>query len=198
MSSEDFNLISRIKEGDDNAFNLLVNKYKTRAFNVAYAYLHNAQDAQEIAQDAFVRVHRSVGRFDEKSSFYTWFYRILINLCIDFRRKKKMKYLLFSQFKSKDNNDFDTGIEHSIADPSADNPAKSAFNKEFHHQLSKAIDTLPEKQKKAFVLRHYANLPLKEIALAIGAAEGTVKSHLSRASKSLEARLGDYIMEGSL
>lgn len=198
MSDEDRFLLIRIKQGDNIAFNQLVNKYKVRAYNVAYAYLHNTHDAQEITQDAFVRVYRSIAKFDERSSFYTWFYRILINLCTDFRRKKRMSYFLFSQFKLKDSNESDAGIEQNIPDPADNNPAKLVLNKELNSKISKALDSLPEKQKTAFVLRHHACLPLKEIAEYIGTAEGTVKSHLARAAKTLELRLGDYMSEVSL
>lgn len=198
MSHDDWLLISSIKAGDQAAFNQLVNKYKARAVNVAYAYLHDLHDAQEIAQDAFVRVYKAADKFNEQSSFYTWFYRILINLCIDFRRKKRMKYLVFSQFRSKDAGPDERAFENSIADPAGNDPAKLILDKELNSQLRKAIDSLPEKQKKAFVLRHYAALPIKEVASAMGAAEGTVKSHLARASKTLELKLSDYMTEVSL
>ena len=98
-------LVWRLKNGENEAFRELVSKYRSKAFGIAYNYVHNVEDAKELSQEAFVKVYRSIKNFNEKSSFFTWFYRLLINVCLDFRKKKRLPTISFSQFEQ--NNEYD-------------------------------------------------------------------------------------------
>lgn len=191
---DDHELIQNIKNGDSGAFQELVNKYRKKAFRIAYQFVGNIEDAAEIAQDAFVRVHRSVGRFDGKSTFYTWFYRILVNLCLDFKKKKKISLTTFSQFNSNTAQQ-DFGGQW-VQDEVSESPVKRLELQEVQDKIIKAVNDLSEKQKVVFILRHYEKMALKDIAELLNMAEGTVKSHLARAILKLKETLHDVYKKG--
>src|SRR3990172_210250 len=87
----DLELVKRCQEGDRDAFRILVERYQARATRLAYRYVGNMDDAQDVTQDAFIRVHRSIKDFRNESQFYTWFYRILVNLALDHLRRNKIQ-----------------------------------------------------------------------------------------------------------
>ena len=181
-------LIQRIKQGDEEAFKILVDKYKNRALGIVFNFIPNLDDAKELAQDAFVKVYYSISRFKGHSSFFTWFYRILINTCLDHRKKRRFRGIPFSQIKATDT----TGrfsAEEIIEDNKTVNPLKKIMAQELNQRIRQAVDSLSEKQKLVFILRNYEHLSLSEIAVLINCAEGTVKSHLARAVRRLQELL---------
>ena len=190
-------LIRRLKRGDEDAFTELVNLYKRRAFSVAYRILNNIEDAKEISQEAFVRVYRSIDRFREDSNFYTWFYRILVNLCMDAKKKKGIASVPFSFFRRNDGSDNQI-VETWSGNTKMDGPLDSLLNKELNDKITAAIDALPEKQRTVFILRNYEAMSLKDIAESMHCAEGTVKSHLSRAVRGLRGQLGHVSEQASI
>lgn len=196
MHNEDHQLILKTKQGDEEAFALLVGKYKQRAFGVAYHFLGNAEEAREIIQEVFVKVYCSLDKFQGTSSFYTWFYRILVNQCIDYKRKRKLDTIPFSQLeKSGEGNAM--SFSDRVVDKHAKTPQEEMLTNEMNQQIDHAIEKLPAQQKKVFILRNYEKLSLLEIANVLQCAEGTVKSHLSRAMHNLQDFLKNYI-QGSL
>jgi len=194
VSFDDKSLIERIRLGDEEAFAELVNRYKRKAFGIAYHFLNNAEDAKEISQEAFIKVYRSIHSFKGASSFFTWFYRILTNLCIDFSRSRKIVMSIpFSQLKSSD--DDLPSVEERIQDAKQENPLKALAAEELKKKIAHAIQSLPDRQRMVFVLRHYDQLQLSDIARVLNCAEGTVKSHLYRAVATLQDKLEDSLKE---
>ncbi len=188
IKQEDIHLVQRLKQGDEEAFTELVDKYKGKAFSIAYNFVNNIEDARDLSQEAFVKVYSSIDKFQEGSTFYTWFYRVLVNLCLDFKKKKRLKTISFSQFKHNQSDDGSDPMER-IKDEQAQSPSEKLLIKEQNERIGQAIKSLPEKQRIVFILRNYENMPLKEIALYIKSREGTVKSHLARAVKKLQELL---------
>ncbi len=183
-SSDDRLLVARIKQGNQEAYVELVNKHRGKAFAIAYNFVRNTEDAKEISQDAFLRVYRSIDKFKEESSFSTWFYRIIINLCGDFKKKKRIKTVQFSQYDRND--DFkEDGIE-TMEDKKASNPLNDLLSVELNDKIENVIDQLSKQQKSVFVLRHFEGFTLNEIAKILDCKEGTVKSHLFRSVEKLK------------
>ena len=184
-------LIKKVKEKDRNAFNQLVKKYMQRTYAIAYGITHNHHDAEDLSQEAFIKVWNSICSFTGKSSFYTWFYRILVNLCIDHQRK----HSFFKIFRPSDSNSNENPeilhVTHNIWQNSAglENPEKNLINKELENKIKNALKKLPAKQKVVFELKYYQGLKFSEIAKILNCSEGTTKSHMFRATKKLQKLL---------
>lgn len=169
--------IHRIQAGHEEGFSLLVNKHTGGVFRIAMGFVHNKQDAEDITQDVFVKAWEGLSGFDERSSFTTWLYRITINESLNYLKKKKRR-----QTWEKLKNIFsgeDTGRE----DPDL------MGEKEEQLFIKATLDTLSDKQKQAFVLCEYEEMPQREIAAVMGITEGAVEQLLFRARASLKKRL---------
>lgn len=194
----DESLVKRCKEGDINAFNELVNKYKKQVYYLAYSMISNQSDAEDISQEAFVRVYKSIYKFKEKSSFKTWFYRIIINLCRSHLRHRYLVSKFSFHFKQKDEmqDEPEKTLDTSIEDTSwQSSPVKAAINKELNTAINDAIKSLPEKQKETFILKHFQGLKISEVASILDTTEGGVKANLFKAIKNLRTYLSDYKQE---
>jgi len=176
-TSEDIQLIERFKNGDESAFNELVKKYMDKAYNIAYGVVRNTEDAKDVSQESFIRAYNSISEFREESSFYTWFYRIVVNMSLNHLRKNRISAF----FKGEDEMKY-------IADTSPD--ASDEFKmKETRSIIDKNLDKLSSKQKAVFELKNYQDLSLKEISNIMNCSIGTVKSHLFRAVKCLKKNI---------
>lgn len=195
----DQELVQMIKQNDSSAFSELVNRYRARALGSAYSLVGNRQDAEDITQEAFIRVYKGLAWFREKSDFFTWFYRIIINLCRDYQRKKFRSG--FSQVSigpySKEETDAEhVSLENTETDISkSDNPAKATIDHELNQKISGAINVLPDRQRIAFSLKHLEGLTIKDISHIMKCSEGTVKAHLWRAISRLQRLLEPYISQ---
>lgn len=185
MADEDLDLVERFQRGDVTAFELLVTKYQSKIYDIAYRYTHNAEDAYDLSQEVFERVFKSLGRFRRKSSFYTWLYRIAVNACIDYGRQR-------SRSQTVSIEEWACSHESLSADPSY-SPAKAVELQELKHQIAKAIDQLPPKQRTVFILKRQEGLSLEEIARILGRSVGTIKAHLFHATHKLMDLLGPYL-----
>ncbi len=184
----DLDLVARSQAGDTLAFNELVTRYRSRAFSMVYNMVRNEQDAWDLAQDGFLKAWKSIGRFRGQSSFYTWFYRILMNVTIDWLRRKHVQ----------GGNEFDDSIGLKDIEPSATTapraelqPAARLSDKEIRTRIDAAIDKLSADHRTAIVLREFDGLEYQEIADAMGCSIGTVMSRLFYARKKLQNLLQD-------
>ena len=196
----DLELIQLVKQNDSSAFSELVKRYRGRALGLAYSWVGNRHDAEDIAQEAFIRVYKGVKGFREIADFFTWFYRIVLNLCRDYYRKKKKINLIHLGFYSQEETDTEhivlDKIDAGITELSPDNnPAKTVINKELDGKIKEAIAKLPERQRTAFTLKHLEGLTIKEISSIMKCAQGTVKAHLWRAVRALHGLLESYVNE---
>lgn len=184
-------LLARILEGDDASFESLVREHSARIISLAWRLVGNREDAEDIAQEAFIRLHRNLATFRGESSVSTWLYRTVTRLTIDHQRRQKLKQKIFF-FRHADR-------EHDpyelAADP-APSPGDQYLVGEAGRRLSHAMGKLSARQKAVFTLRHHDDLPLKEIAAVLELEEGTVKSHLHRAVHILRKELKD--LQGGL
>lgn len=192
MNSEETAIIKEAQRGNLLAFETLVKRYDRHVMQLAYSMVGNAEDAEDIYQEVFVRVYRSLDRFQFKSEFSTWLYRVVVNYCINFQKKKQR-----TRMYSIDKNDF--GDQHredlrwKMTLPGKEkNPEDDAINLELSHEIEAAMDQLPAKQKMVFVLRHFHGHKLREIAALMGCTEGTVKNYLFRATQKMQILLKEY------
>ena len=185
MVDEDFDLIERFQSGDVTAFESLVNRYQGKVYDIAYHHARNAEDAYDLSQEVFERVFKSIGRFKKKSSFYTWLYRITVNVCIDYTRKR-------SRFQTVPIEEWICSHESQIAGPGY-SPSESVELQELKQQIARAIDQLPPKQRTVFILKRQEGLSLAEIAKILDRSEGTIKAHLFHATHKLMDLLAPYI-----
>ncbi|MFH0839840.1 MAG: sigma-70 family RNA polymerase sigma factor [Candidatus Omnitrophota bacterium] len=188
QNQEDSALVSAFQRGDKSAFDRLVLKYKDMVFNLCYRFLGNREEADDCAQETFIKVYRSLKNFRLESAFSTWLYRIAVNTCknkitsLEYRHRKNT-IALNAERKSEDG--FYT-LE--IKDGSL-SPKEILEKKEKDMLLQRAIDSLPEDQKAIVVLRDIEGLSYGEISEIGGYKLGTVKSKLARARQALAKKL---------
>jgi len=189
----DRDLVARIQEGDEGAFKELFDRYHRRAYAVAFGVVKNKQDALDIVQDAFIKVHRHIANFQGSSSFYTWLYRIVMNLSIDHvRRSKKAKDLDYDDKVGRDSAEVagDGALLPRILDG---NPRKTVMRRELSEAIQAALDELPEYHRAVILLREIEGLSYEEMAKVLKVPKGTIMSRLFHARKKMQASLGSYL-----
>ena len=188
----DTELIERFQQGDTAAFDTLFTRYQKRTYRLVQRFISNREDALDLTQDAFIRAYQGLGDFKSQCQFYSWLYRITVNLCIDFLRKKSRSEVLL--YDSDESGELPMA---NIPDLRSESPAKAVENKELRTHIRKAVRRLPPKQRQIFILRHWDGLSLKDIAAVVGRSDGTVKAHLLHAHRNLRKHLLPYLQEDS-
>jgi len=180
--AEDLALVEAFKRGEESAFTALVIKYREPVYRIARRLLRNHEDASDVTQEVFIRVHRALPRFAARSQVRTWLYRITVNFCLD--------------LASRRSRDARTGLKELIWEPSPhDNPGEVAERRELGDVVARAIDALPPRQKAMVVLRVYQDLPYVEISRIMGCTEGTVKATMFAAFGRLRQSLASYVSD---
>jgi RNA polymerase sigma-70 factor (ECF subfamily) len=193
----DLELVRRTQQGDRAAFRKLFDKYHRRVFAVSLAVVKNPQDAHDIVQEAFVRVHRHLAGFQGASSFYTWLYRITMNLSIDHhRRKKNAPHVDYDDAILREPGDAEGAAEIMPSYGNSD-PGKSHSRKELAERMQAALATLPPYHQQVIVLREVDGLSYEEIAKIMKVPKGTIMSRLFHARRKMQSALADYV-EGEL
>ena len=184
------NLVSRSIEGDFDAFDQIMLLYRERLYGVIYNMTFNYEDAADLTQESFVKAFRCLSKFKRKSSFFTWLYRIGVNLTLThLKRKKARKFFSFDQLsdhkKSKE-----VLAEFSSSEKSS---IKTTLLNELHEKLNEALSKLSDKHRTIVVLFEIDGLSHKEIASIMKCTEGTVRSRLHYAKLQLQSLLSDYV-----
>lgn len=176
-------LIKRCKSGDSRAFETLIEAYEKKILNYCFRMLGNSADAEDAAQEAFIKMFRFIGSFTEQSSFSTWMYKIASNVCLDWLRKNKRKNNeTISLYQ-----DGDEGEEFALPlEDDSPSPYHKLQQNEAQRALCRALEALGEEQKKVIILRDIQGLSYEEIAQVTGMASGTVKSRINRARLALK------------
>ncbi len=184
---EDIEMLTAVRAGDGTAYRGLVEKYQQRVYSMVYGMLRNREDARDVTQDAFVKAYKHLDSFRLESSFYTWLYRIAMNLAIDLTRKRKRrKTTTFDEaIGSRDSTGDISDIHRS------DSPSKELERKRLYAKIMDAIGKLPEDQQQVILLRELEGLSYKEISDVMEIPEGTVMSRLFYARKKLQKLLAD-------
>ena len=189
----DHDLVQRVQAGDSAAFRALYDKYHRRAFAVAMGVVKNEDDALDAVQNAFVKVHKNIHKFQGSSSFYTWLYRIVMNVSIDHVRRTSRRKSL----------DFDERVLHEESEVAGDgalvprvtdaNPGKAALRRELGSAIQAALAELPEHHRAVIVLREIEGMSYEEMAEALEVPKGTIMSRLFHARKKMQVALAPYL-----
>jgi RNA polymerase sigma-70 factor (ECF subfamily) len=191
---EDLELVRRTQAGDRAAFRALFDKYNRRVFAIALGVVKVPQEAADVVQEVFVRVHKHIENFRGESSFHTWLHRITMNLSIDHHRKRK---------RAPRQVDYDDGIGRDGDTTEAPlgavpvffgaDPGRNASSKELRTKLEGALSTLPEIHQQVLLLREVEGLSYEEIAETMQIPKGTVMSRLFHARRKMQTALAEYV-----
>ena len=184
-------LMIRFQRGDRSAFTLLVRRHQTSLYNFALRQLRLQSVAEDVVQEAFVRVVQNAGDFKHEARFSTWVYTITRNLCIDQLRKRALRKHASLDEPRKSEEGSGPTLGEQTAD-SRSSVEREATGTELKERILKAVDSLPDDQREVFLMRELSNLPFKEIAEITGVPENTVKSRMRYALERLQAQLSEY------
>jgi RNA polymerase sigma-70 factor (ECF subfamily) len=189
-TASDHELLERCRAGDEEAFDDLVRRHQQRAFNVAFQVLRDREDATEVAQDAFVRIYRSVDNFRGECEFTTWLHQIVVNLARNKHRwwKRRGRQSSVSLDSPVEMGDGDAPMQIAA---SGDAPDVETVKTEFVELLGRRIEELPRKLREVLVLRNVENLSYGQIAVVLDCSIGTVKSRIARAREALRESMQD-------
>ncbi|MCK4617603.1 sigma-70 family RNA polymerase sigma factor [Candidatus Aerophobetes bacterium] len=191
MQYSDEELVERYGAGDGESFRMLVERYQDRVYHIVYGIVGNKDEAEDLSQEVFLRVYRFLHRFKGKSRFYTWLYRLTVNVCLSARRKRKNEPGKIFSLANSSKYDDDPG-EIELADESL-SPLKVLQNREMAETIKSAINSLSEVLKSTFVLREFEELSYEELARVFRCSRGTIKSRLSRAREQLRRKIEPYL-----
>lgn len=175
-------LCARVARGDEQAFDLLVSRYQGRAYRLAWSIVRDAEDARDVSQEAFVTLYRSAATFRGGSRFSTWFYRILVNQCLDHRRRGGWWRRLVDRDTGDDEG---PSLTERQAAPATD-PVGDIEKERMMTRLWGAVDGLAPRQRAALLLHVQEELPVADIAKVLECSEATVRVHLHRAVRALK------------
>ena len=189
---EEHKIVKRAQEGDQDAFRELVERYQRKVYSICYGMLKNPEDSMDVSQEVFVKVFRYLEKFNFESSFYTWLYRITVNMCIDFIRKNaKLRSVEFDDGVSRDGEV--AGEEHIMPSTLGMNPDKAYGRKELREKMLEALESIPEKHRTILILREVEGLSYEELADVLKISKGTVMSRLFHARKYFQDALEEYL-----
>jgi len=183
----DEELVASAQKGDHQAFEELVQRHQQKAYRIAFDFARDREEAKDLSQEAFLRAYTHLSNFDGRSGFYTWFYRILVNICLDYRRRQKRTSA--EEFNETVESQIEPG--HHTANPVS--PDQQVMAGQLSRKVGEALESLPPKQRTAFILKNHQGLSIREIAEIMHTAEGTVKVHLHRAVTALRETLAEFV-----
>jgi len=189
-------LVERARNNDTWAIEQLICRYSRKAHSIAYRLCSGDNEkAKDLVQDAFLKAFSSIHKFKGKSSFYTWLYRIVVNTCLDAMRRRQRKKKIFSLFCRSEQDNGRTNrhdIENYPDISQKADPVDLLKNKDLRMDIQKALTLLSEKQRVIFELKIFDEMKIHEIAKIMNMADGTVKSHLFRATNCIRKALKDW------
>ena len=178
-------LVTKSKKGNIDAFEELISAYERKAYNIAYRMMGNEEDAKDMAQEAFIKIYKSIQNFREESSFSTWLYRIVTNVCLDELRKRKKDKLVPLELSIE--TDKGTAIVELSAE--RETPEDIYERVEKKQLIQNAISSLGEDYKTVIILRDIQGFGYEEIATMLNGSLGTIKSRINRARNQLKDKL---------
>ena len=183
----DIALVAQLKEGSEIAFRRLVESHHEQVIQTCFNFVRDSQDADDIAQEVFIEVHKSIHKFREDAKLSTWLYRVSVNKSLNFLRSKKSRerFRRFQEF-------FSSEKENEFQDTSSTTPQERLEQEERREILQNAINKLPESQRIAFTLNKYDELTYNEVADIMNVSLSAVESLIFRAKKGLQKQLKTY------
>ena len=187
QNCRDEELVVLCQQGRSECFEPLVRRYMQKAFHIAFGFTRDTESAKDLSQDAFLRAFSRIKQFDGRSSFYTWFYRILINLCLDHARHNgKVSWQSLDDLSEKSNE------QRQLVDDRF-RPEQAAIAGEASRRASETLQAMPNKQRTAFLLRNDQGLSIADVAKVMKTTEGTVRVYLHRAVAALRQSLVEFV-----
>lgn len=169
---EDILLVREFKNGNAGVFERLFEKYQVSLYSICYRFTRNDSDARELTQDIFIKVYRNLNKFNEKSKFFTWLYRIAVNTCLSFKRKQRHRELHYDP--PSETQPLDERVSMKIA-------------------IDNALKKLPPRQRLSFILRHYEGYTFSEIGEIMGVTTGAAKANHYQAVRKLRVLLTEWV-----
>ena len=186
ISVEDDVLVQRWRAGDTKAVERLIGKYQGRIYNLILKICANPDDAAELTQETFVKIIENIGEFESRSAFYTWVFRIAVNLTLNYRKRKTtVRFSSLDAALTSADDETKQGLASILRDEKTPDPAQIAENKELCELIQKALEKLDDEQRTIIVLRDIEGMDYAQIADVLAVELGTVKSRLSRARAAL-------------
>jgi RNA polymerase sigma-70 factor (ECF subfamily) len=186
----DAEAIARARRGDHEAFRVLVERYQGRAYGLALRVLRDPEQARDAVQDAFIKVYGSLGRFEGRSGFYTWLYRLVMNVCLDRKRRdRSARHVEWEEERAVEIARGAEALAPGAADAQRGGPAAELERAELRERMARAIAALPDAARRTLELREIDGLSYAEIAKVLGVPKGTVMSRLYYARRKVQAAL---------
>jgi RNA polymerase sigma-70 factor (ECF subfamily) len=183
----DEELVALCQSGQGEVFEILVRRYMEKAFRIALDFTHNTEEAKDLSQDAFLRAFSRIKQFDGRSSFYTWFYRLVVNLCLDYTRRKGR--VVWERLE----NETEGVVAPAGWTDTVSGPDQEAMAGETKRRVDLTLEAMPKKQRTAFLLRNHQGLSIPDIAKVMKTTEGTVRVYLHRAVAALRQSLVEFV-----
>jgi RNA polymerase sigma-70 factor, ECF subfamily len=192
---DDKDLVEAARRGDRDAFRTLFERYHRRAYGLAFGVVRHQDDALDIVQDAFIKAHKHLDKFEGTSSFYTWLYRIVMNLAIDHLRKhRRIRPVELDEQHLEDAAADDALLPKLLGG----NPGRALLDKEIRGRIDAALGELSENHRAVLVMRELEGLSYEEMAQAMGCSKGTIMSRLFHARKNMQRQLLDLVDRTSM
>lgn len=186
---DDRELVLGAQRGDRDAFKTLFERYHRRAYALAFGVVRHEDDAMDVVQDAFIKAHKYLDKFEGNSSFYTWLYRIVMNLAIDHLRKhRRAKPVELDETRIESDGD-----ESLLPRILGGNPGRALLDKQIRGRIDQALDELSENHRTVLILRELEGLSYEDMAQAMSCSKGTIMSRLFHARRNMQKRLLDLI-----
>jgi len=183
MEDGDAALVTRTREGDQDAFRVLVERHGVRLFQLTYRMTGNEQDAEDVVQEAFLRAYKQIERFESRANFGTWLHRIAVNCSLDLLRKRQRQ-----QERKQEREPARAPEIHSIPD-GAPAPDHHVFNAEIQERIESALDLLTPLERAAFVMRHFEERSIAEIGKVLDLGDSAAKQAIFRAVQKVRRAL---------
>ncbi len=181
-------IVQSAQQGDTEAFRMLFEQNRQRIFSLAYQYTKNSEDAEDILQETFIKTYNHLDKYQtaNDTNFSSWIYRIGINCSIDFLRRRKKRKQDFSDWDS---------VEKTYSEDNHSNPEHTTGLEELREKISVLVEMLSPRQRMIFILKHYQQLSINEIAELLDCSEGSVKKQLFRAISAIKNPLKKFLWE---
>lgn len=193
MATDDLTLVQRARAGDQRAFKLLVERYQRKVYSVALGMVKDKEEARDVAQEAFVKVYKYLDHFKGDASFYTWLYRITVNICIDVLRKKGSKgdeHVEFDESVKLDTSEAGIG---ALGTRLGTNPQKSVLRRELAERITSAMQSIPSAHRQILLLREVEGMSYEDLSRILEIPKGTVMSRLFHARLKMQKILREYL-----
>ena len=182
MDASDQDLVARVTEGDRNAFRMLVDRHSRSVFRLAYRMTRTEQDAEDVVQETFLRAFRQLHRYESRSSFATWIYRIASNYALDLIRSKERRQEIALQPVNGNGELYDVAAHAPL-------PDRLAFSSQVRQGFDRAMKALSSQERVAFTLRHFEGYSIEQIAATLEISETAAKNSVFRAVQKLRRSL---------